>query len=436
MHPEARHFTLFVRDILYNYFLKKKVLDVGGGDINGNNRHLFNDCDVIVNDVCNAPNVTIISKTKDLPFENDTFDTIISTECFEHDPEYKDSFLKIYDMLKPNGLFVFTCASTGRDEHGTRRNHPDSSFGTISNIENMIDYYKNLTEKDLDDVLCLDNKFIYYDCYYNEKSYDLYFVGIKKSNLELDLNFYIPKYLYPYVKNTKSNTNNLICNINELDDVFLKYNTDKNALFHNYLRQYNDILNKYKEKNINLLEIGVFKGESLKSWRNYFNNAKNIVGLDINKSALNYQDKDNNINIHILNSSNIFTKEFLKAEYDSFDIIIDDGSHIITDVIQSFENLFNLVSEGGVYIVEDTICYKHQSFINNSDENHLSYFYKLTNFLNQWRYDSHTGIRDNCVDSFKIMKTTSNLFERSIDKIEYGCSYIAIYKKTRYHWCG
>ena len=50
-------------------------------------------------------NVTIVSKTKDLPYENETFDTIISTECFEHDPTYKESFLKIYAMLKKDGLF-------------------------------------------------------------------------------------------------------------------------------------------------------------------------------------------------------------------------------------------------------------------------------------------------------------------------------------------
>lgn len=92
-------------------------------------------------------NVTIVSKTKDLPFENESFDTITSTECFEHDPEYKDSLLKIIEMLKPDGLFFFTCASTGRPEHGTRRTTPNHSYGTIGKIEDMEDYYKNLTEK-------------------------------------------------------------------------------------------------------------------------------------------------------------------------------------------------------------------------------------------------------------------------------------------------
>jgi len=112
MHEEARDFTIFVKKVFPEYFINKRVLDVGSGDINGNNRFLFENCHYDGNDVILAPNVTIVSKTKDLPFINNLFDTIISTECFEHDPEYKETFEKIYNMLKPDGLFCFTCAST------------------------------------------------------------------------------------------------------------------------------------------------------------------------------------------------------------------------------------------------------------------------------------------------------------------------------------
>ena len=173
MHEQAKKFTLFVKSILKDYFKNKKVLDVGSGDINGNNRFLFEDCDYTGNDVIDAKNVTIVSKTKDLPFEENTFDTIVSTECFEHDPEYKESFLKIYKILKSNGLFFFTCASTGRKEHGTRRTSPEDSYGTIGKLQDMSDYYKNLTEKDVNEVLPLDKLFSCWNTYYNEESKDL-----------------------------------------------------------------------------------------------------------------------------------------------------------------------------------------------------------------------------------------------------------------------
>ena len=77
MHIQAHDFTVFVKSILPEYFINKKVLDVGSGDINGNNHFLFDYCEYDGNDVIQAKNVTIVSKTKDLPFQDNTFDTII-----------------------------------------------------------------------------------------------------------------------------------------------------------------------------------------------------------------------------------------------------------------------------------------------------------------------------------------------------------------------
>lgn len=180
MHDEAKQFIIFVKEILPEYFKGKRVLDVGSGDINGNNRIMFEDCVYDGNDVVEAPNVTIVSKTKDLSFAPETFDTIISTECFEHDPEYKESLLKVYDMLKPDGLFCFTVASTGRPEHGTRHTSPSDSYGTVAGLEDMHDYYKNLTKVHINEAINLNEHFSSWDTYFNSYTCDLYFLGIKK----------------------------------------------------------------------------------------------------------------------------------------------------------------------------------------------------------------------------------------------------------------
>jgi len=426
MHTQCRDFSLFVKEILGDYFSNKKVLDVGSGDINGNNRFLFENCHYEGNDVISANNVTIVSKTKDLPFEDNTFDTIISTECFEHDPEYVESLIKIYRLLKPNGLFFFTCASTGRKEHGTRRTNPNESYGSIGNLEDMIDYYKNLTEIDLNEVLNLNQSFSSWDTYYNSESFDLYFIGIKKGDSSP---IKLIKYIKDFVVCTSSNIGTV-----SLDTIFNKYDTDKNSSFHNYTRQYNKLLNDFRDEPIKYLEIGIFNGGSIKAFKEVFEKSNCILGLDIDKRCKEYEDIHNNIFVEIGDATDNDFIKTITEKYGTFDVILDDGSHVNKDVIKSFELLFPLLNDNGLYIVEDSICYKSPPHIDNNYENHLQYFFKYTQYLNQWRYDSTDGIKDNCTDPFKIKKKTDNVFEYSIDKIEYGCSYIAIHKKIRTHW--
>ena len=201
MHLEACAFMIFCQKQFPLFFKdRKSVLDVGSGDINGNNRFLFDEnCYYTGNDVFEAKNVTIVSKTKDLPFGENSFDTIVSTECFEHDPEYKLSFQKIVNMLKPGGLLVFTCASTDRAEHGTRRTSPLCSYGTIGNVEGWQDYYKNLTFEDFDNAINVAETFKFYGAYYNSFSKDFYFWGLKKCTIIKQPLISVKDYVAPYV---------------------------------------------------------------------------------------------------------------------------------------------------------------------------------------------------------------------------------------------
>jgi hypothetical protein len=219
-----------------------------------------------------------------------------------------------------------------------------------------------------------------------------------------------------------------------LDVIFNKYETDKNTNHHNYTRQYNTLLKDFRDKPIKYLEIGVFNGGSIKAIKESFKNAKCILGLDIDNRCKKYEDTENNVFVEIGNATDTEFIESITKKYGTFDIILDDGSHINKDVIKSFELLFPLLNDNGLYIVEDTICYKSEPYLVENYENHLQYFFNYTQYLNQWRYDSTEGIKDNCIDPFKIQKKTNNVFEYSIDKIEYGCSYIAIFKKVRTHW--
>lgn len=203
MHPEVCHFTVFVKKALPQFFSNLKVLDVGGGDINGNNRFLFENCDYTANDVSEGRNVSIVCRTASLPFDDASFDVIVSTECFEHDPEHTQSLQKICKMLKPGGLFFFSCASTGRPEHGTRRTTKMDSFGAIANISDMVDYYKNLTPDDINAAIPFSENFSVCDTYYNLASKDIYFIGVKTGGQPISL----PTYSAPLVSQTTSQKN-------------------------------------------------------------------------------------------------------------------------------------------------------------------------------------------------------------------------------------
>jgi hypothetical protein len=219
-----------------------------------------------------------------------------------------------------------------------------------------------------------------------------------------------------------------------VEDIFLRFNTDKNKKFHNYSRQYEKLFQDFRDKPIKYLELGVFRGESIKAMREVFKNAVCIVGIDIDVSTKKYENINNNIFVEVGNATDVDFIKKINKQYGPFDIILDDASHTNHDVIKSFEVLFPLLSDDGIYIVEDTITYKSKPHINKNYPNHLEYFFKYTYFLNQWRFDSTDGKKDHCIDPFKILKKTTDIFEYSIDKIEYGCSYIAIYKKVRTHW--
>jgi SAM-dependent methyltransferase len=178
-HVQQQSFCLAVKSRFSNFFVDKKVLDCGSLDINGNNRYLFNNCDYLGIDVGKGKNVDIVVPIHEYMIADESYDTIISTECFEHDMYYGKSLNNICRMLKSGGLFLFTCATTGRPEHGTLRTSPENSPLT-SAIGEWSNYYKNLEEKHIREVLDVDGIFEKYEFSTRINPFDLYFWGIKK----------------------------------------------------------------------------------------------------------------------------------------------------------------------------------------------------------------------------------------------------------------
>jgi len=132
-----------------------------------------------------------------------------------------------------------------------------------------------------------------------------------------------------------------------LKELALKHDVDKNSNGHNYVKIYEQYFNKRKNENLNILEIGVAGGKSMKLWEEYFPNS-NIYGIDIDKNCKQFETE--RIKIVICDQKDI---DKIKNLNINFDIIIDDGSHLIEDIVFSFENLINFVNPNSIYIIED-----------------------------------------------------------------------------------
>ena len=178
-HLQQQQFCSRVKEKHPEYFKNKKVLDIGSLDLNGSNRFLFEDCNYIGIDLGEGRNVDIASTGNLYDAPDEYFDTIISTEVFEHDMYYPDTIKNVIRMLKPGGMFIFTCAANGRPEHGTRRTSQCDAPLLEDVSEEWADYYKNLEKEDIEIIPSFNETFV--DGHF-ERGYepdDLYFYGIK-----------------------------------------------------------------------------------------------------------------------------------------------------------------------------------------------------------------------------------------------------------------
>lgn len=123
-----------------------------------------------------------------------------------------------------------------------------------------------------------------------------------------------------------------------------------------YLNSYEIILSSYRDKPINFLEIGIQNGGSLEIWSQYFAQAQNIVGCDINPKCAELQYEDKRIHLIIGDITAKITQKKLSDISTNFDIIIDDGSHTSRDIINTFVYYFDKLNDDGIIIFEDLHC--------------------------------------------------------------------------------
>ncbi|MET7682445.1 hypothetical protein [Streptomyces sp. NPDC005423] len=134
------------------------------------------------------------------------------------------------------------------------------------------------------------------------------------------------------------------------------FKTDKWGT-HKYAQHYQRYLQHLKDEEFNLLEIGIGGynragqgGASLRMWKHFFPRAQ-IFGMDIQDKSFVDEDR---ITTFVGDQSDPESLLAIQEKIGRLDVIIDDGSHRSPHVVTTFHTLFPLLTDGGIYAVEDT----------------------------------------------------------------------------------
>lgn len=181
--------------------------------------------------------------------------------------------------------------------------------------------------------------------------------------------------------------------------------TDKGTVkgeAHAYTEFYNDIFEQYKNtgKKINILEIGVDTGASLKMFNMFFDYNCEIYALDIDLSKNTYQAE--NVHLYHVNQNNKQEIENFLANINNikFDIILDDGSHQLEHQIHSLLYLYKSLSETGIYVLEDLHTYKWGRII-DSPLYYLSFYGDNSFLTKEENYELQNAIQEVTIHSCK-----------------------------------
>ncbi len=204
-----------------------------------------------------------------------------------------------------------------------------------------------------------------------------------------------------------------------LPELCKTHKTDKCTSDHNYVELYEKLFSPVRNQVKRVLEIGVWRGDSLRMWEEYFPSA-GIFGIDINDSSR--YNTDRIITAIADQASREQLGKFVETHGSDFDIVLDDGGHTMEQQQTSFGFLFPHVRSGGIYIIEDI----HTSFPNlypdygvEADEKN-STFSMISNFIRSGKFQSKylteqevqylTTHVEHCLYSYRATKYHSAFF--------------------------
>jgi hypothetical protein len=166
-------------------------------------------------------------------------------------------------------------------------------------------------------------------------------------------------------------------------DIYLNDLTLHSDKYLSYFSVYEHFFEKYRNKELTFVEVGVQGGGSLEMWYKYFGDKSRIIGIDVDDHVINHKSEGTNIII-----GNQGDEGFWKAilpTIGNIDIFLDDGSHQVGHQILTFIKVWPYIKNGGIYMCEDT----HTSYFLDwgngllAGNTYLEFVKKLTDVINK-----------------------------------------------------
>ncbi|MBS0603524.1 MAG: class I SAM-dependent methyltransferase [Verrucomicrobia bacterium] len=209
-----------------------------------------------------------------------------------------------------------------------------------------------------------------------------------------------------------------------LDEIALRTGADKGSSYHNYTEVYSQYFAPLKQEPIKFLEIGIYKGASVKMWEEYFKNA-DLHFMDITFQAVEYFS--NRSQYHLCDqASPDQLQRFIQSTDGNFDIILDDGGHTMDQQITSFMTLFPHVKSGGMYIIEDLHTSYWSSYGGGGTNSTINFLKQLIDDVN---YVGQRTTRASHLNLPPSVLSELNIYREKIKSIHFYDSIAIIMKR-------
>jgi cephalosporin hydroxylase len=341
-HPEQLDFFQSVKSRHPELFSEVSVLEVGSLDINGSVRQVFDNTTRYIGvDLAEGPGVDMVKQGQHLNFAEREFDVAVSAECFEHNPWWVQTFTNMCRMS--DAAVIFTCASTGRPEHGTAQTTPGDSPFTVAE---GWDYYRNLTSYDFTSTFDLSVWFSDWEFSYNPTTCDLYFYGIRNSSNREQLDTSEKQSVFDLWKSRFALHTSKTATETYRGRPLIKFPED--------LRVYQSLIEKHRPEVI--VELGSYAGGSAL----WFADQMRLFCDTVEVHSVDVMDVEpSNIPGVVFHKGSVddrnLAQKIAKIVNGRACMVVEDSAHTYHTTSKALELYSNLVTGGQWFVVEDTV---------------------------------------------------------------------------------